>query len=161
MGGRDIADLPVAVIGRRIGYVGSTPYVFTGTLRDNLLLGLRHRPVRPAEYDEATTRQRARQLFEARRSGNIDFDLHADWIDYESAEVSDPAGLTQRIAEVLERLDFEADVYTLGLRGRLDPTEHPEVAERLIEARKALARRLIADGIEVRPMREVQGAAVP
>src|SRR5438874_274266 len=147
MGGRDIADLPVAVIGRRIGYVGSTPYVFTGTLRDNLLLGLRHRPVRPAEYDEATTRQRARQLFEARRSGNIDFDLHADWIDYESAEVSDPAGLTQRIAEVLERLDFEEDVYTLGLRGRLDPTEHPEVAERLIDARKALAQRLIADGI--------------
>src|SRR5437016_4739795 len=147
IGGRDIADLPVAVIGRRIGYVGSTPYVFTGTLRDNLLLGLRHRPVRPAEYDEATTRQRARQLFEARRSGYVDFDLHADWIDYESAEVSDPAGLTQRIAEVLERLDFEEDVYTLGLRGRLDPTEHPEVAERLIEARKALARRLIADGI--------------
>src|SRR6266446_3487735 len=147
IGGHDIADLPVAVIGRRIGYVGSTPYVFTGTLRDNLLLGLRHRPLRPTEYDDATTRRRARQVFEARRSGNIDYDLHADWIDYESAEVSDAAGLTQRIAEVLERLDFEEDVYALGLRGRLDPAEHAEVAERLIEARKALAQRLVADGI--------------
>src|SRR5439155_20949963 len=147
IGGKDIVDLPVAVIGRRIGCVGNTPYVFTGTLRDNLLLGLRHRPVRPAEYDEATMRQRARQLFEARRSGNIDFDLHADWIDYESAEVSDPAGLTQRIAEVLERLGFEEDVYALGLRGRLDPAEQAEVAERLIEARHALAQRLVADGI--------------
>ena len=28
IGGRDIADLPVAVIGRRIGYVGNTPYRF-------------------------------------------------------------------------------------------------------------------------------------
>src|SRR5712691_1289777 len=147
IGGKDIADLPIAIIGRRIGYVGNTPYVFTGTLRDNLLLGLRHRPVRPAEYDEATTRRRARELFEARRSGNIDYDLHADWIDYEGAEVSDTAGLTQRIAEVLERLDFEEDVYTLGLRGRLDPAEHAEVAERLIEARHALAQRLVADGI--------------
>ena len=36
----DLADLPLAVIGRRIGYVGATPYMFTGTLRDNLLLGL-------------------------------------------------------------------------------------------------------------------------
>src|SRR5713101_2922724 len=147
IGGLDIADLPVAVIGRRIGYVGNTPYVFTGTLRDNLLLGLRHRPVRPAEYDEAATRRRARELFESRRSGNIDLDLHADWIDYESAAVSDAAGLAQRIAEVLERLDFEEDVYALGLRGRLDPAEHAEVAERLIEARHALAQRLVADGI--------------
>ena len=62
IGGTDIADLPIAVIGRRIGYVGSTPYLFSGTLRDNLLLGLRHRPVRPAEYDEAAARRRARQL---------------------------------------------------------------------------------------------------
>jgi len=147
IGGKDIADLPVAVIGRRIGYVGNTPYVFTGTLRDNLLLGLRHRPVQPAEYDEATTRERARQLFEAQRSGNIDYDLHADWIDYESAEISDPAELTQRIAEVLARLDFEEDVYTLGLRGRLDPAQHAGVAERLIEARHALAQRLVTDGI--------------
>src|SRR5260370_272102 len=147
IGGKDIADLPVAVIGRRIGYVGNMPYVFTGTLRDNLLLGLRHRPVRPAEYDEAAMRRRARELFEARRSGNIDFDLNADWIDYESAGVSDAAGLTQRIAQVLERLDFEEDVYALGLRGRLDPAEHAEAAERLIEARKALAQRLVADGI--------------
>jgi putative ABC transport system ATP-binding protein len=147
IGGHDIAGLPVAVIGRRIGYVGNTPYVFTGTLRDNLLLGLRHRPVRPAEYDEATAKRRARDLFEARRSGNIDFDPHADWIDYESAEVTDPNELTQRIAEVLARLDFEDDVYTLGLRGRLDPADQPEVAARLLEARHALAQRLVADDI--------------
>src|SRR5712691_7514337 len=147
IGGKDIADLPVAVIGRRVGYVGNTPYLFSGTLRDNLLLGLRHRPLRPTEYDDATTRRRARQVFEARRSGNIDYDLHADWIDYESAEVPDAAGLTQRIAEVLERLDFGEDVYALGLRGRLDPAEHADVAERLLEARHALACRLIADDI--------------
>ena len=147
IGGKDIADLPVAVIGRRIGYVGNAPYVFSGTLRDNLLLGLRHRPVRPAEYDESTAHHRARQLFEAQRSGNSDLDLHADWIDYESAEVSDPEGLTQRIAEVLARLDFEEDVYALGLRGRLDPAIHSQVAERLIEARKALAHKLVADDI--------------
>src|SRR5205823_13818689 len=147
IGGRDLAELPVSVIGRRLGYVGSTPYLFSGTLRDNLLLGLRHVPVKPAEYDEATTDRRARQLFEARRSGNIEFDIHADWIDYDSAGVKDQAELTPRIAEVLARLNFEEDVYSLGLRGRLDPAAHPEVAERLIEARKSLAQQLVAHDI--------------
>src|SRR5947207_2119542 len=147
VGGADLAELPVAVIGRRIGYVGATPYLFAGTLRDNLLLGLRHIPVRPAEYDETSARRRARQLFEAKRSGNIDFDLHADWIDYQSAGVSDQAQLMDRIAEVLARIDFEEDVYGLGVRGRLDPATHPDLAEHLLEARQALAQRLVADGI--------------
>ena len=147
IGGLDLAELPVAVIGRRLGYVGATPYLFAGTLRDNLLLGLRHRPLRPAEYDEEEARKRARQLFEAQRSGNIDFDLHADWVDYESAGVSDRDGLMQRISEVLARLDFEEDVYGLGLRGRLDPAAQRELADRLLEARKALAGRLVTDDI--------------
>src|SRR3954465_4251828 len=129
IGGADLGELPVAVIGRRIGYVGGTPYLFAGTLRDNLLLGLRHIPLRPAEYDETSARRRARQLFEAKRSGNIEFDLQADWIDYESAGVSNQAELMERVAEVLARLDFEADVYGLGLRGRLDPASHADLAE--------------------------------
>ena len=138
IGGADLAELPVAVVGRRIGYVSAMPYLFAGTLRDNLLLGLRHLPMRPAEYDEATARRRERQLYEAR---------HADWIDYQSAGVSDQAQLMDRIAEVLARIDFEEDVYGLGLRGRLDPATHPDLAEHLLEARQALAQRLVADGI--------------
>src|SRR6185369_12531435 len=81
--GRELGELPLAVIGHRIGYASATPHLFTGTLRDNLLMGLRHRPVRPAEYSEAEARRRARQAEEARRSGNIDFDLRAEWVDYE------------------------------------------------------------------------------
>src|SRR5207237_3038719 len=45
IGGTDLAALPFAVVGRRIGYVAATPYFFSGTLSDNLPLGLRHRPV--------------------------------------------------------------------------------------------------------------------
>jgi putative ABC transport system ATP-binding protein len=147
IGGVDIATLPIAVTGRRIGYVGATPYLFAGTLRDNLLLGLRHRPVRPTEYDPAAAKRRVAQIYEARRSGNIDFDLHADWVDYEAAGVADNEGLATRITEVLTRVDLVEAVYTLGLRWRLDPEANPEAAARLLEARKALARRLVEDGI--------------
>ena len=83
-----------------------TPYLFAGSLRDNLLLALRHRPMRPAEYDDATARRRARQIDEARRSGNIDFDLRADWIDYEAAGVEDRDELSRRITEVLRAARF-------------------------------------------------------
>jgi ABC-type multidrug transport system fused ATPase/permease subunit len=147
IGGLELATLPMAVVGRRIGYVGATPYLFAGTLRDNLLLSLRHVPLRPARYEGAEARRRARQLAEARKSGNIDFDLHADWIDYAAAGVADREALSRRITDVLAALDCDSDVYALGLRWRLDPEAEPETARRLLEARAALARRLDEDGI--------------
>jgi putative ABC transport system ATP-binding protein len=147
IGGADLAQLPVAIVGRRIGYVGATPYLFTGTLRDNLLLGLRHHPMHPAEHAATEERGRLRRLTEARKSGNIDFDIAADWIDYQSAGIAGPEALLGRVIEVLERLDFADDVYRLGLRWRLDPESNPEAAARLLEARRALARRLVEEGI--------------
>lgn len=147
IGGHNLADLPLAVIGRRIGYVGPAPHLFGGSLRDNMLLALRHRPLRAAEYDDGTGRRRARQVEEARRSGNIDFDLNADWVDYEAAGVCSQRELSARIAEILQRLNFANDVYSFGLRWRIDPKSNPEVTERLLQARHALASRLVADGI--------------
>ena len=147
IGGADIAEMPLAIVGRRIGYVDATPYLFTGTLRDNLLSGLRHHPVRPATYDEEAARKRAKELAESRRAGNIDFDIDADWIDYASAGVADQQELSVRIAEVLSELGFEEDVYGFGLRGRVDPQTNPELAARLLDARKELWQRLERDGI--------------
>jgi putative ABC transport system ATP-binding protein len=147
IGGIDIATIPISVVGRRIGYVSATPYFFLGTLRDNLLLGLRHTPVRPTKYEPAVARRRAVQLREARLAGNIDLDLHADWLDYEAAGVTDREILSRRISEVLAALDLDEVVYGLGLRWRLDPDADPEAAARLLEARKALAHRLVEDGI--------------
>lgn len=90
IGGAEIAKLPAAVIGRRIGYVSATPYLFAGTLRDNLLFGLRHIPVAPADYAGTLTKRRARPAYEARQSGNLELDPHADWIDYQGAGVAIP-----------------------------------------------------------------------
>ena len=42
--GKDILELPESVTGRRIGYAASDTYFFHGTLRDNLLYGLKHAP---------------------------------------------------------------------------------------------------------------------
>ena len=95
IGGRELGELPLAVIGHRIGYASATPYLFTGTLRDNLLMGLRHRPVRPPSTARPKPPARPPGAEEARRSGNIDFDLHADWVDYEAAGVENAEALAQ------------------------------------------------------------------
>jgi ABC-type multidrug transport system fused ATPase/permease subunit len=46
IGETEINATPLAVSGRRIGYVGPITYLFSTTVRDNLLTGLRHRPQR-------------------------------------------------------------------------------------------------------------------
>ncbi|HEY0522780.1 MAG TPA: ABC transporter ATP-binding protein [Stellaceae bacterium] len=147
IGGQDINTLPVAVTGRRIGYVGPVTTLFAESVRDNLLIGLRHRPLSDSVADrgdasDAERRARKHALVEAHEAGNIDYDIAADWIDYAQAGVEDEAGLRQRIREVLTLVELEADVHAMGLRGRLDPARQPDAAERLIEARRELDARL-------------------
>ncbi|HKM69350.1 MAG TPA: ABC transporter transmembrane domain-containing protein [Stellaceae bacterium] len=140
IGETDINSVPLAVSGRRIGYVGPSTYLFSASVRDNLLLGLRHRPNRATENDDE--KPRARAIEEARQSGNSELNIAADWVDYQQAGVTDAAGLEGRIVEVLRLVDLDDDVNLLGLRGRLDPDRQPEAAQQILEARRVLAKRL-------------------
>jgi putative ABC transport system ATP-binding protein len=141
IGETDINSTPLAVSGRRVGYIGPTTCLLSASVRDNLLLGLRHRPNRsPDDEDE---QPRARAIEEARQSGNSEFDVAADWVDYQQAGVADAAGLKARIVEVLRIVDLDDDVHLLGLRGRLDPDRQPQAAHHLLEARRVLAARLM------------------
>ncbi|MEI6203338.1 MAG: DNA translocase FtsK, partial [Enhydrobacter sp.] len=77
--GKDFLQLPEYLLGSRLGYIGQETYLFPQSVRDNLLFGLKHRPISPAKYegDVAT----ARELFwlEAARSGNPALDPNADY----------------------------------------------------------------------------------
>jgi ABC-type multidrug transport system fused ATPase/permease subunit len=147
IGDSDLNSVPLAVSGRRIGYVGPITYLFSASVRDNLLLGLRHRPRRVPDDGSAGERSRAREIEEARKSGNIEYDIAADWIDYQQAGVADAAELELRMVEVLRLVDFEEDVHLFGLRGRLDPDRQPDAAQRVLEARRVLAERLEGSGL--------------
>jgi putative ABC transport system ATP-binding protein len=147
IGDTDINGTPLAVSGRRIGYVGPLTYLFSSSVRDNLLLGLRHRPGGTPNDGSAGEQARAREVEEARKSGNLDYDVAADWIDYQQAGVADRAALEARIVEVLRLVDLDEDVHLLGLRGRLDPQRQPETAQRILEARRVLTERLSGNDI--------------
>ncbi len=141
--GRDIDRLPSAVTGRRFAYVGQNAYHFAGSLRENLVYGLKHRPLRPAEADRAAT---AIELAEARRSGNPDLDINADWIDYEAAGATGAEDITERLIEMLATVELKMDVYRFGLTGTIDPARRPDLADGILRARSALIERLQDSG---------------
>ncbi|MFO1189370.1 MAG: ABC transporter ATP-binding protein [Alphaproteobacteria bacterium] len=141
IGGHDLASLPESVTGRRIAYVGSTSYVFSARVRDNLLYALKHRPLREATYDEAGRQQREAERQGAKVSGNITHDPNADWIDYQAAG-TDPDNLTAALVEFLRAVEFEEDIYQIGLRSPIDIGLHPELAELVLTARRSLCERV-------------------
>jgi ABC-type multidrug transport system fused ATPase/permease subunit len=147
IGGRDLASLPESVTGRRLAYVGPSAYVFSSSLKDNLLFGLMHRPVAEASYEGAEVAIQARLRSEAQRTGNIVDDLNASWVDYAEAGCDDAAALAERLRLMLAYVDLDTDVYQIGLRGAINPNDKAGVAERILEARKALRIKLDSSGI--------------
>ena len=138
----DFYQLPESLLGARTSYVGQETYLFPLSVRENLLFGLKHRPTRPASYDE--TMQRIREDFfrESRRAGNPPLDPNADWVDYELAGATGPEDLLPRMVAALKVVEFDDDIYQLGLRGTIDSKANPELAARILEARHKLHERL-------------------
>ncbi len=142
IGGKNLADLPEAVTGRRIAYVGQNTVLQSSSVRDNLLYGLKHRPMRPATYSEEEAVARVAELAAAVRTGNSDYDYGADWVDLAAVEAADEAALFEYLVGALDVVDLGDDVYQLGLRSTIDPTARPDIADNVLRARGALLERL-------------------
>lgn len=147
MGGIDITRAPEAVTGRAIAYVGSAAYLFPVSVRENLLYGLKHRPVREREYDDEARRQREIDLRESRRAGNSTCDIQADWIDYEAAGVSGADEMDARILEVLRVVDLEEAIFEVGLKSAVSAEKNPGIAENVLRARDTMRERMNQPGI--------------
>jgi len=147
MGGMDMTRAPEAVTGRALAYVGAPAYLFPATVRENLIYGLKHRPVREAEYQEAMAREREFQLHEATRTGNSTLDINADWIDYASAGVAGAEEMDARILELLRVVELEETIFELGLRSPADAAHSAAIGERVLNARARMSERLASLGI--------------
>ncbi len=148
LGGRNLQALPSAVTGRRISYIGPNTYFFPVSVRDNLLFGLKHRPLRDAVYDEAGKATRAADKAEALRSGNTALDFDADWVEYAAAGASGPDEINDHMIRILKDVGLEEDIYRLGLSGTIDADAHAEVAQSILLARSALSDRLASEDAE-------------
>jgi ABC-type multidrug transport system fused ATPase/permease subunit len=148
----NLADLTETVTGRRLAYVGSASYVFNTSLGDNLFMGLRHRPLATRDLSEALQSRHEREIVEAQASGNCPHDPDADWTDYAAAGATGPDDLVTVAIAALKASGFDEDVYQIGMRGTMDPAAKPDVAERVLAARRAFREKLtngaLADLVE-------------
>ncbi|MDC1171388.1 ABC transporter transmembrane domain-containing protein [Alphaproteobacteria bacterium] len=135
-------DLPEAATGRRMGYVGPAAFVFNTSLRENILLGAMHQPMKTATAAVIDLDEKKRNLRNAELSGNSLDDLEADWIDYKAIGVNSEVELREKLLDLLRIVDLDDDVYTLGLRGTIKSSENKELVARILTARKALQSRL-------------------
>ncbi len=140
IGDYDLRGLGQWVTGRRLSYVGADAHLFSVSVGENLLYGLKHMPMRLS--DALDPQARARQEAESQRAGNITLDIHDDWIDYEAAGADGPEDLPKRMVEVLRLVDLEEDIYGFGLQGTVDPKTRKHLTDGLLEARAALSRDL-------------------
>lgn len=135
IGERDLMQLPPSIAGRRIAYAGIDPILFPGTIRDNLIYGLRFKPL--GQSDE-NRREAERRVAEAIRTGNPIESISDQWIDYESVGVKNAEELDHLLVDLLNRIGMGNEIYLFGLAGRIDPEKDTELAERFVEARQRL-----------------------
>jgi putative ABC transport system ATP-binding protein len=140
----DLTRLPEAVSGRRMAYAGPDPVLFPGSIRDNLVYGLRRAPREAGDPDDPESRRR---VAEARATGNPVDDPDADWIDYAAAGAGDPLSLDLALVRALELTGMGADVYRFGLSGRIDAVADAGLRERIVGARHRLRERLESEGM--------------
>ena len=136
-GSDDILMLPESIPGRSISYAASDTHFFSGSLRDNLLYGLKHAPLTPAIYDDGGVLRNWHEK-EALQSGNPTFDINDDWIDYASAGANGQQDLLNAVVPVLDNVLFSSDLLDLALRSTADLSRHPNIASSILKMRQAL-----------------------
>ncbi|HYL90728.1 MAG TPA: ABC transporter transmembrane domain-containing protein [Burkholderiales bacterium] len=148
MGGIDMTRAPEAVTGRSLAYVGAPAYLFPTSVRENIVYGLKHEPVRDAGYTDDVRQQREAELKEAARTGNSTLDINADWIDYAAAGVSNHDEMDRRIVELLSVVDLDEAIFELGLRSAADSRRAAMLGPRVLDARLRMHERLASLGIQ-------------
>lgn len=142
--GHDLMDLHQMVLSARIGHAHSRPYLFEGTLGDNLLMPLRIKPV----ADASDPRRRNRRLAEARLSGNSTDPVDADWVDPGLAGLTDGEDIRDWWFKLVEAMGIDEMMFRRTLRSRFDPAKHPVLARRIVELRPLVLERLREAGLD-------------
>ena len=135
--GHDLRDLPFAVTGRRISYIGADTYFSQSSLADAMLYGLKHDAEKPSEGEP-------RHAIIKARGNSLDFG--ADWVDYASAGATGPSDIGEQLYALLALVQLDHDVMSFGLM-RMLPVVTPETESAFVRSRVLLRDKLDAAGI--------------
>ena len=132
MGGIDISTLHQAVIAARIGYVYAQPYLFHGTIGDNLLMSLRTSP-KTVLWDPS---HKDRTGIEAQRSGNSPDSLRAEWVDPALAGLDTMEDVYDWWFQLSQVLNTDEAIIRGMLGTKIVVSEHEELAQAVVGLRE-------------------------
>ncbi|NOE24804.1 ABC transporter transmembrane domain-containing protein [Ruegeria sp. HKCCD6157] len=142
--GHNLRGLHQAVIAARFGYAYSRPYLFDGTLGDNLMMPLRTHPRHQADTLKAPTRWQ----IEAVRAGNSPDSLDDEWIDPGLAGLDDIDDIRDWWFQLVEAMGIDEFMFRRTLRTQFDPEIHPVLAQEVVNLRGTIAERLAEKGLD-------------
>ena len=106
----DINLISEATIGKKISYADSKPYIFNGTIRENLLYGLQHHPIASINHDEKSKINQKIFETEARKAGNTTDDINVNWVDHSISGLEPDEFDKIYINEVLETSGLKQEI---------------------------------------------------
>src|SRR6478735_1661897 len=144
IGEKDLRQIPQSIAGQKLAYAGIDPILFPGSIRENLVYGLRYKPLGSYKEDE---REAVRRLREAQRTGNPIENIADQWIDYAMVGAKDEEDLDLILIDLMKKVGMGPEIYLFGLAGRIDPERDPDFARRLVDARGRLRETFQAEGM--------------
>lgn len=144
--GYDLTKLHQSVIAARIGYASSRPYVFRGTIGENVMMPLRNNPDQGADKSLTIGIQDVQQE-EALRAGNSPDALTSKWIDGSLAGFDTDNELREFWLKLVESMDAENTLFHRGLDQKFEQGKHLELSKLLVELRPAIAEKIEDAGL--------------
>lgn len=135
----DTRSMPEAYMGYRVAYSGADSHVFNCSLTDNILYGLKHRPVPEWDSSEPSHEHDRKWLKEAHATDNSIEDPAVNWVDYHASGASDADDFKRLMGEVLKTVELDEEAFALGLRETARLDRHPQLADQILQVRREIA----------------------
>ena len=140
----DLYSLHQSVVASRIGYAHSEPYIFNGTLGENLLMPFKHFPSPSSEAKTALKDWHA----ESARAGNSTDPLSVEWVDPSVAGFETSEDIQEWWFHLVEAMGVDDFMVRRALRSVLPPGTQPELVRKIVELRPEIARRITEAGLD-------------
>jgi putative ABC transport system ATP-binding protein len=144
LAGHDLSTLHHSVIAARIGYAHANPYLFQGTIGDNLLMSLRTSPKSVLWDPQAKNVPR----IESARSGNSPDSTDVDWIDPGLAGLEDDADIDAWWFKLTQAMGIDDLMLRRMLGTRMNPEKHPELVTNIVALRDEVDEKLKEQGLD-------------
>jgi len=127
----------------RVGLQVANPHMFSGSISDNIVYGLNHAlPTDDVETMSLEQRQ------ESVAAGNSEYSFHSDWKDYQSVGVKDQKELVDWYMELAHAIGSTPIMYSRSMLEVFDSSVRPDLASKLLQARRLIRRRLVEGNLE-------------